>query len=456
MKFKDECDAKASGEEVGLKSIERKGANCDSLKQEEDIIVPNPAGNSSADSCIDGLDPSVVRYIKKLLVETDGQQSVIIIDEENSEQVFQFESISGSEHGEGIRADNVNIISNSGSSITPTHPASSNSTTFLTDSKSSIKSVPRSVSKETHAVESSHGTKPTSSVYHAKADKVDRHQNVPTAKTISSPVMALTRNISSSTNHPPISSPSKSSLNHQTSDIVPSLPHCEISIQKPTPHASQAAEHLLDIAHKMISKKKQEDAKLTSELPPEVNQSSDTLTEENRHKSESVITMYLSSPSELKNKIEALKDNSPIVVLQAQSDSFPTGEYQTNDDAVGVIKANLSSPKTMKLECPEESSATLVGAIGNASVVREGEEVVYRCQECGYSSHNKHYYKQHVDLVHNEDRPYKCPHCDYAGKRRHALLEHMVVHSNNRPFTCGHCNASFRKKVIHLCIITTK
>ncbi|XP_071091649.1 zinc finger protein 507-like [Haliotis cracherodii] len=71
---------------------------------------------------------------------------------------------------------------------------------------------------------------------------------------------------------------------------------------------------------------------------------------------------------------------------------------------------------------------------------------VHKCDECDYSSHNKHYLKQHIDLVHNPERPYKCPFCDYAGKRSHSLREHLVVHTNERPYECEHCNASFRKK----------
>ncbi|XP_067651776.1 zinc finger protein 507-like [Haliotis asinina] len=73
-------------------------------------------------------------------------------------------------------------------------------------------------------------------------------------------------------------------------------------------------------------------------------------------------------------------------------------------------------------------------------------DAVHKCDECDYSSHNKHYLKQHIDLVHNPERPYKCPFCDYAGKRSHSLREHLVVHTNERPYECEHCNASFRKK----------
>lgn len=84
---------------------------------------------------------------------------------------------------------------------------------------------------------------------------------------------------------------------------------------------------------------------------------------------------------------------------------------------------------------------------GESSSVRIiDSEMVYRCGECDYASSNKHYYKQHVDLVHKTARPFKCPFCDYAGKRGHALREHLIVHSVQKPFSCSQCNATFRKK----------
>ncbi len=92
-------------------------------------------------------------------------------------------------------------------------------------------------------------------------------------------------------------------------------------------------------------------------------------------------------------------------------------------------------------------------ASGSSETVKDDREVepenrdqLYKCAKCDYCSWNKNYLKQHVDLVHNAERPFKCPFCDYAGKRSHSLKEHLVVHSTNRPYECVFCNASFRKK----------
>ena len=97
-----------------------------------------------------------------------------------------------------------------------------------------------------------------------------------------------------------------------------------------------------------------------------------------------------------------------------------------------------------KISKESQESAKLNGGGVSTGLVDIG--MVYRCAECDYASSNKHYYKQHVDLVHNTARPFKCPFCDYAGKRGHALREHLIVHSAQRPYSCLHCNATFRKK----------
>ncbi|XP_064640707.1 zinc finger protein 184-like [Lineus longissimus] len=95
---------------------------------------------------------------------------------------------------------------------------------------------------------------------------------------------------------------------------------------------------------------------------------------------------------------------------------------------------------------PVQVNTIKSGNPGSSPKTSPTRKEAFKCDECDYSSHNKHYLKQHVDLVHSTDRPFKCPFCDYAGKRSYALKEHLIVHSNDRPFECTHCNATFRKK----------
>jgi hypothetical protein len=119
-------------------------------------------------------------------------------------------------------------------------------------------------------------------------------------------------------------------------------------------------------------------------------------------------------------------DNKP------DSDDVDNRSVASQTPAVSVLQVNTPKPRN-----PASSP--------NTSPTKK-DLPVFKCEECDYSSHNKHYLKQHVDLVHSTDRPFKCPFCDYAGKRSYALKEHLIVHSNDRPFECTHCNATFRKK----------
>ena len=112
------------------------------------------------------------------------------------------------------------------------------------------------------------------------------------------------------------------------------------------------------------------------------------------------------------------------------------------------VSGTYSSPHNPKVLKDDEGIAAgndpqVITPIANQMVV---SKEVFKCGECKYSTHNRSYLKQHVDLIHNAVRLYKCPFCDYAGKRSHSLREHLIVHSNERPYTCPHCNATFRKK----------
>ena len=97
----------------------------------------------------------------------------------------------------------------------------------------------------------------------------------------------------------------------------------------------------------------------------------------------------------------------------------------------------------------QKSQKSLESSAEHSQVTKSGKEqqgTVLNCPNCDYSSTNKHYLRQHIDLVHATERPFKCPFCDYAGKRSHSLKEHLIVHSDERPYKCAHCNAKFRKK----------
>ncbi|XP_064611153.1 zinc finger protein 507-like [Liolophura sinensis] len=112
-----------------------------------------------------------------------------------------------------------------------------------------------------------------------------------------------------------------------------------------------------------------------------------------------------------------------------------------------VVPATKLAPVVLVEEQAADSTKSqTVLQLQSDSQSQAGPKELLKCEECEYSTTNKHYLKQHVDLVHSDVRPYKCPFCDYAGKRSHSLKEHLVVHSSDRPYECHLCNATFRKK----------
>ncbi len=137
-------------------------------------------------------------------------------------------------------------------------------------------------------------------------------------------------------------------------------------------------------------------------------------------------------------------------------------------ESAGLPQANVvvkTVPQSESMANAGHAVVTVYNPSSNAapSSGEESTKNMYKCTKCDYSSHNKHYLKQHVYLVHSTERPFKCPLCDYAGKRSHSLKEHLVVHSPYRPYTCSFCNASFRKKAhltnhakLHASVATAK
>ncbi len=176
-----------------------------------------------------------------------------------------------------------------------------------------------------------------------------------------------------------------------------------------------------------------------------------------------------------KHLIEFVKNESPSIVIsrtpvKSQVGQSPTletisSENKTpentekstrNEEIIVNLPANLgqlnlTNKKTlieslMSLNASLQQNSPTKSPTASTSGNREANKEIYKCEKCDYSSHNKYYLKQHVELVHNAERPFKCPFCDYAGKRSHSLKEHLVVHSTNRPYECHLCNATFRKK----------
>ncbi|XP_041375128.1 zinc finger protein 507-like [Gigantopelta aegis] len=155
----------------------------------------------------------------------------------------------------------------------------------------------------------------------------------------------------------------------------------------------------------------------------------------------------LQKRSEHSCRISESSQSTPSITIYASTPPTADLETRSESDESGplIIIEHIESPAKPANNTTPVKCLSVYGESDAGSPPQDGRPL-FQCESCDYYSHNKHYLKQHVDLVHNADRPYKCPFCDYAGKRSHSLREHLVVHTNERPYECGYCNATFRKK----------
>lgn len=182
-----------------------------------------------------------------------------------------------------------------------------------------------------------------------------------------------------------------------------------------------------------------------------------------RSASNPMVSTSGSGSTQVIGKDKVARSESPIIIIENISKVFPVpfqsrGQSKatvqnltSKESQLNIVKAiaqgKLTSVKRTAIHVSSASQESPVkqAEIAQSDIGRSSKDV-FRCDDCDYTSYNKHYLKQHVDLVHHADRPFKCPFCDYAGKRSHSLREHLIVHSNERPYECTHCNATFRKK----------
>ncbi|XP_026952963.1 zinc finger protein 619 isoform X2 [Sagmatias obliquidens] len=73
---------------------------------------------------------------------------------------------------------------------------------------------------------------------------------------------------------------------------------------------------------------------------------------------------------------------------------------------------------------------------------RPGEQVFYKCGECG------RYFNQRSDLhqhqrIHTNEKPYKCKECGKAFRYNSKLSRHQKIHTGEKPYPCQECGQGF-------------
>ena len=70
----------------------------------------------------------------------------------------------------------------------------------------------------------------------------------------------------------------------------------------------------------------------------------------------------------------------------------------------------------------------------------------HMCDRCPFKSRSKSNLKQHIQVVHDKERPFKCTQCDKSWFHKRQLNDHIDVVHLNKLFKCQPCNKKFHQR----------
>ncbi|XP_035662258.1 histone-lysine N-methyltransferase PRDM9-like [Branchiostoma floridae] len=143
---------------------------------------------------------------------------------------------------------------------------------------------------------------------------------------------------------------------------------------------------------------------------------------------------------------DSTSEDVKVSKKKPQESSLVTGKRRRPRKATPTKRGTKTKKKKLKIDevwsgSDEDSDfAAVPKAIrkGSQDGCEGGEEDVYQCPQCEYTSKVKVNMQHHI-RTHTGEKPFKCSECDYSASQKVHLDTHMTRHTGERSYMCEEC-----------------
>ena len=117
----------------------------------------------------------------------------------------------------------------------------------------------------------------------------------------------------------------------------------------------------------------------------------------------------------------------------------------TSDGTLKVHKQNVHlTPKYQCAECGEAFLKQRNLDKHKFRIHNDRSVTHYKCPHCDFESVIRENLKEHINVVHTQEKLYHCPHCDFTNLRQKVLKSHIAsIHEKRRNNKCTKCPAAY-------------
>ncbi|XP_066265361.1 zinc finger protein 37-like [Branchiostoma lanceolatum] len=147
------------------------------------------------------------------------------------------------------------------------------------------------------------------------------------------------------------------------------------------------------------------------------------------------------------SKDDTTSQDVTVAKKKPQESSLAGGKRRRPRKATPTKRGTKTKKKKLKIDevwsgSEEDSDMTAVPkAVHKGSqdgCEGGGEEDVYHCPQCEYTSKVKVNMQHHI-RTHTGEKPFKCSECDYSASQKVHLDTHMTRHTGERSYMCEEC-----------------